>query len=988
MVAPDSVHGARKLKMRMPFSRRELLLLALITVVAGCLRVYRLQELPPGLSGDTAYKGVAADRVLSGEYPLFFEESWGGIEPMYIYLQAGFFKLFGSTPLAIEALSALIGTITIPVFYLLVRELLHSITIALLAGSWLAVSFWHIGYSRLGWEIILAPLFVVVTVYLLWRGLSTNRRRDFAYAGLALGASLYTYQAMRFLPILVIAYFAYRTLVEKGFGTDYWRHAVLCLLVAVLVFAPLGTYFATHSDAFLRRAAEVSIFNPEKNPKGPLYSFVLSTLRVLGTYNLRGDPLWRHNLPGRPAFDIFTSAFFLVGLALSVLRWRDRAHSLLLLWLVILSLPPILTPPRDVPHFSRSIGALPAACVFPAIGIDAFGRWVRSRRPSRQGWVLTGCCLTAVLVTSATLALRDYFVVWAASPDLRDHYFDGQFVDLAAAMNELDDPEGVWLLPISAMASPHDEPGHHTVEFLYRGLAPLRFLRLDEATVAGELSTLTRGRAKVLLVDYKDYVLEEAYNFIDADPKKLAPFLLLKYGEQLERHEFDSFDVRIYSLPPNVDFSIAASLDPASANFDEQLAVTAQDFGVLGTGNPLGRELPSGGEAWVALKWRALADLATDYKVAVTLLDQRDRVVGQVDKPLLSNQLRLTSEWSRGQEEIDYYVLPNLPATPPGEYHIAIAVYDPSTMAGLPLKDENGNVLGHGHTMATLQIERPTSPPVVRPSQNVEAGTLVPDLTLVGLDLPEPQVNPGDSVDVALYWRAERDLDTDYVVLMQLRDADGTVWGHEESRPAYGTYPTSQWEKGEVVRDWHDLPVPADTPSGEYELSVGLLEEGQVAGEVNLGTVNISGRAHSFAVPPMEHELGWMLGNSVRLLGYDIDGGTRAGETLHLTLYWQCVAEMTTPYTVFTHLLDGENVTRGQVDGPPAAGSAPTTSWIEGEVITDTYQIPVDPDAPEGRYAVEVGMYDASTMERLPVYDAQGAIQDDRILLETVHIEP
>jgi 4-amino-4-deoxy-L-arabinose transferase-like glycosyltransferase len=976
------------LKMRMPFSRRELLLLALIIVVAGCLRLYRLQELPPGLSGDTAYKGVAADRVLGGEYPIFFEESWGGIEPMYIYLQAGFFKLFGSTPLAIKALSALIGTITIPVFYLLIRELLHSTTIALLASSWLAVSYWHIGYSRLGWEIILAPLFVVVTIYFLWRGLSTNRRRDFILAGLALGASLYTYQAMRFLPILVIAYLVYRTLVEKGFGREYWPHAVLCLLVAVLVFAPLGTYFVTHSDAFLRRAGEVSIFNPEKNPQGPLYSFVLSTLRVLGTYNLRGDPLWRHNLPGRPAFDILTSGFFLVGLAVSVFRWRDRAYSLFLLWLVILSLPPILTPPRDVPHFSRSIGALPAACVFPAIGIDAVCRWVRTRRPRRQGWVLTGCCLIAVLVTSATLVLRDYFVVWAAFPGLRDHYFDGQFVDLAAAMNELDDPDGVWLLPISAMASPHDEPGHHTVEFLYRGVAPFHFLRLDEATIADELSTLTRGRTKVLLVDYKEYVLEEAYNFIDADPKKLAPFLLLKYGEQLEHHEFDSFDVRIYSLPPQVDFAIAPSLDPASANFDGQLALTAQDFGVLGTANPLGRELPSGGEAWVALKWRALANPATDYKVAVTLLDQRDRVVGQVDKPLLSNDLRLTSEWARGQEEMDYYVLPNLPATPPGEYRIKIAVYDPSTMAGLPLKDEDGNVLGHSHTMATLQIVRSASPPLVRPTQKVEDGTLLPGLTLVGFDLPVPQVNPGDGMEVALYWRAERDLDRDYVVLIQLRDAQGIVWGHEESRPAYGTYPTSQWEKGEVVRDWHDLPVPADTPSGEYELSLALLAEGQLAGELNLGTVYVSGRARSFAVPPMEHKLGWMLGDAVRLLGYDIDGATRSGETLGLTLYWQCVAEMATPYTVFTHLLDGDNVIRGQVDSPPAAGAAPTTSWVQGEVITDTYQIPVDSDSPAGQYVVEIGMYDPSTMERLPVHDAQGAIQGDRILLETVHIEP
>ncbi|HUW94580.1 MAG TPA: glycosyltransferase family 39 protein, partial [Anaerolineae bacterium] len=254
----------------MRFSRRELLLVTLITVVAACLRLYALEAIPPGLSGDTAYKGVAANRVLAGEHPIFFEESWGGIEPMYIYLLAGFFKRFGSTPLAIKALSALLGTITVPLLYFLVRELLNSRSIALLAASWLAISFWHVNYSRLGWEIILAPLFVIVTIYFLWRGLRTKRWREFVCAGLSLGASLYTYQALRFLPILVVVYLLFRGLLEQGFWREYGAKAVVCVVIAILVFAPLGAYFAAHSDTFLRRAGEVSIFNPEKNPQGPL----------------------------------------------------------------------------------------------------------------------------------------------------------------------------------------------------------------------------------------------------------------------------------------------------------------------------------------------------------------------------------------------------------------------------------------------------------------------------------------------------------------------------------------------------------------------------------------------------------------------------------------------------------------------------------------------------------------------------------------------
>jgi len=479
--------------------------------------------------------------------------------------------------------------------------------------------------------------------------------------------------------------------------------------------------------------------------------------------------------------------------------------------------------------------------------------------------------------------------------------------------------------------------------------------------------------------------LEEAYNFIDADPKRLAPFLLGKYGEEVEQHSFESFDIRAYALSENADFSIADSLEPLWANFESQLLLTAADFGVGATAGTGQSPLPSGGEAWVVLQWRSLAELPTDYSVALYLLDQRDRVVGQADKLLLANNMRGTSQWTPGQDEMDYYVLPNLPATPPGEYHIEVSAYDPSTMARLALQDEAGRVLGHSHTVGTLQIIQSAAPAVVQPMHGIEDGELAPQLRLLGFDLPLAEANPGDDLAVSLYWQAVRDVSRDYVVVLQIRDASGSIWAQEQSRPAYGTYPTMLWEKGEVIRDWHDVPVSADTPSGEYELYAGLTRNGQLVGELALGTVRVSGRDRSYEVPPMDHELAWLLGDGVRLLGYDVDDGARPGETLRLTLYWQCVAEMTESYTVFAHLLDVDNVIRGQVDRLPANGAAPTTGWLQGEVITDPYEIPIDREAPPGRYTVEIGMYDATTMERLPTFDARGAPQGDNVPL--IHIE-
>jgi len=222
---------------------------------------------------------------------------------------------------------------------------------------------------------------------------------------------------------------------------------------------------------------------------------------------------------------------------------------------------------------------------------------------------------------------------------------------------------------------------------------------------------------------------------------------------------------------------------------------------------------------------------------------------------------------------------------------------------------------------------------------------------------------------------------------VQLRDDEGQIWGQEESRPAYGRYPTTEWQSGEVIRDWHGVPIPADTPNGDYHLYVRLTQDRQVSSEVSLGMIRIGGRARSYQIPPMDHDVGWSLGKGVVLLGYDMDETVRAGETLKLTLYWQCIEQMDESYTVFTHLLDDRNVIRGQIDRIPLNGEATTTSWIQGEVITDEYEIVVDAQAPVGAHVIEVGMYDPRTMERLPADDAQGEAQGDTVLLQTVRVE-
>lgn len=142
------------------------------------------------------------------------------------------------------------------------------------------------------------------------------------------------------------------------------------------------------------------------------------------------------------------------------------------------------------------------------------------------------------------------------------------------------------------------------------------------------------------------------------------------------------------------------------------------------------------------------------------------------------------------------------------------------------------------------------------------------------------------------------------------------------------------------------------------------------------------------AEPPMQNVLGADFGGVVRLLGYSLERDkVEAGDTLPLVLYWQAQAEMQTSYTVFIHLVDEEGRMVGQGDRLPAGGTYLTTEWPVGERVIDRQQVQVKADAPPGRRYLEIGLYDWTTGERLPVLDENGQPQDTRVTLGPVWVE-
>ncbi len=107
--------------------------------------------------------------------------------------------------------------------------------------------------------------------------------------------------------------------------------------------------------------------------------------------------------------------------------------------------------------------------------------------------------------------------------------------------------------------------------------------------------------------------------------------------------------------------------------------------------------------------------------------------------------------------------------------------------------------------------------------------------------------------------------------------------------------------------------------------------------------------------------------DKITLLGYDLSSPTaRAGETLRLDLYWKAQRRLDISYGVQARLVDSElNVYAQQDNAHP--GSYPTSWWEEGKYMKDTHCITVPEDTPPGQYLLQVGLYDLSTLQPLPV---------------------
>lgn len=378
-------------------NRKIFIQLFLITLLAAILRLWQLGHVPSSPDWDEASLGYNAYSLLHtgrDEYGNFLPvvlRSFEDYKPaLYAYLAVSAIALFDLTVFAIRLPSALLGIATVVITFFLVYELTKKESIALVSSLLLAISPWHIQFSRVAFEANIGLACIVFGVFCFLKGLKKPMLLSLAACFFAL--SIYAYQSEKvFTPLLV---FALVIIYRKELLRISKRYLISAVIIGIFILFPMVFYLITNKQAF-SRAQGVSIFSQpqyyiqkssrelsDDEQRGDAIGLVLDNRRIvfakqilanyishfsLNWLFLTGD-IERHHAPNMGLLYFIEVPFLFMGIYLLAFGNLDKkTKQIIFAWLLIAPVPASIT--SGVPHAVRTMNFLPTFQIFTAIGV-------------------------------------------------------------------------------------------------------------------------------------------------------------------------------------------------------------------------------------------------------------------------------------------------------------------------------------------------------------------------------------------------------------------------------------------------------------------------------------------------------------------------------------------------------------------------------------------------------------------------------------------
>ena len=379
--------------------RAETAVIIILTISAFLLRGPGIGSTPPGLWVDEAVEGLQAGSAMVGEKLPYLPESnvvyprW----PVWWVLERVAVHFGGMSVSAIRLPAVIVGTLTVPLAWLVTRSLFGPLA-GLVSASFLAFSFWHIQISRIAVApVLLVPELLLAFWFLFSRGIKRYRIVGIAAGILGIVSSL-GYPASLALTVYIFfvamgrIFFPEKLSVDRAFG--FWILAGIGAVVLMLSLVP-GIHLAER----MGRINSVGL--------APIMDMVAQGVRcVVNHFVSVASPgfIWDGFPPGAPRFSPVENIAWLSGIAgifvVSGLALGTRLA--LLMAFPVLLLPEILPGTSGGIYLVRGVASVGLISVLAGLGARMWGPAV-----GRAG-------LGVVLVVSAVSAWHSAGMTYGA----------------------------------------------------------------------------------------------------------------------------------------------------------------------------------------------------------------------------------------------------------------------------------------------------------------------------------------------------------------------------------------------------------------------------------------------------------------------------------------------------------------------------------------------------------------------------------------------
>lgn len=328
---------------------KEEILLFFIFMIGAFVRIIAIEKFPNALNVDEASSGYDAYSLMKwgkdrggNSYPVYLY-AWGsGQSVLYSYLMIPIIAIMGLTEYSIRLPMAIIGTISLYVFYYLIKNIFSNKKYGIISTAFFAICPWHIMKCRWGMECNIFPDLILLASLLLILGLKKKNTIFQILAFIVLAISSYSYgTSYLFLPVFVLITLVY--LIQKKELSI--KKAIIYLLIMFILCIPILLYIAINTfnleqitigkitipKLLINRYDEVStVFSG--NIFENCVNNLLETLKILIIQN---DKLEWNAIPQYGLFYLISIVFFIIGLRVCIKKYKENnLNQIMNIWMI------------------------------------------------------------------------------------------------------------------------------------------------------------------------------------------------------------------------------------------------------------------------------------------------------------------------------------------------------------------------------------------------------------------------------------------------------------------------------------------------------------------------------------------------------------------------------------------------------------------------------------------------------------------------------